>query len=175
MGASTLPESLSLERHRDDGHPVENACRRVLVALLVLLLALALVGLFGQRPRSSTAAAAEARLTVEAPTRLRGGLMYEARITIEAVRDLRAATIVLGPGWTESMTINTIEPSPVAESSREGRLALDFGHVGRGERIVAFLQLQVNPTNVGSRAQDVELFDGPRPLAGVRRTVVVFP
>jgi hypothetical protein len=35
--------------------------------------------------------------------------------------------------------------------------------------------LQVNPTNVGHRTQDVRLYDGERQLAEVRRTITIFP
>ena len=38
-----------------------------------------------------------------------------------------------------------------------------------------FLQLQVNPTNVGHRSQDVELYDGDELLATIERTITVWP
>ena len=37
------------------------------------------------------------------------------------------------------------------------------------------MQFQVNPTNVGRRSADVALYDGEELLAGVDRTVTVFP
>jgi hypothetical protein len=37
------------------------------------------------------------------------------------------------------------------------------------------MQLQVNPTNVGHRSQDVALFDGTTFLTKIDRTVTVFP
>jgi hypothetical protein len=37
------------------------------------------------------------------------------------------------------------------------------------------MQLQVNPTNVGSRNQGVELDDGPKKIATIDRSMFVFP
>jgi hypothetical protein len=112
---------------------------------------------------------------VYAPERVRGGLLYQARFTIDARRELREATLVLDPGWAEGITINTIEPSPVGEASRDGKLVFELGRIPAGGEHILFVQLQVNPTNVGRRSQDVELFDGPEQLATVERTITVFP
>jgi hypothetical protein len=37
------------------------------------------------------------------------------------------------------------------------------------------MQFQVNPTNVGRRSQDVELYDDTTVLARVDRTVTIYP
>jgi hypothetical protein len=63
----------------------------------------------------------------------------------------------------------------VGEASRNGRLALDFGHVPAGEKVLVFMQFQVNPTNVGHRSQTVNLYDGDRFLVAAEREVTVFP
>jgi hypothetical protein len=73
------------------------------------------------------------------------------------------------------MHINTIEPSPVGEASRDGKLALDFGHVAAGDSITVYLQFQVNPNNLGRRSQDVHLYDDTELLATAERTVMVWP
>jgi hypothetical protein len=70
-------------------------------------------------------------------------------LTVDAKEEIDKATLVLDSGWTEQMQINTIEPSPVGEASRQGRLALDFGHLGPGDKLVVYLQFQVNPTKRG--------------------------
>jgi hypothetical protein len=73
------------------------------------------------------------------------------------------------------MHVNTIEPAPTEESSRDGELALGFGPLAAGETLVAHLQFQVNPTNVGRRSQAVALYDGTTPVARIDRTLTVFP
>jgi hypothetical protein len=118
---------------------------------------------------------ASAALKVYAPTRVRGGLFFEARFHISAISELRDATVVLDSGWLEGMTLNTVEPAPLGESSRDGRLALQLGHIPAGRDYLLFLQFNVNPTNVGHRATDVDLFDGDRHLLHVDRTITVFP
>lgn len=169
------PQFLTLKDNRDDRGALEVGIRRAFLASLAGVLVLALLNVFGQEDAVSTAASPAAELEVAAPTRLRGGLFYQGRFTIRAREDVESATLVLDRGWTEQTHINTIEPSPIGEASRNGRLALDFGHVAAGHVLVAYLQFQVNPVNVGRRSQDVELYDGETPLARVDRTVTVYP
>ncbi len=173
---SQAPDTIVLRRHRDfEGRGRELWIRRGLLALVCVIPVLALANLFGQRPASSTAATAAARLDVHAPARVRSGLLYEARFHVTAVRELKKATLVLSPGWLEGMTVNTIEPSPVGEASANGRLSLDLGHVPAGQSFLLFMQFQVDPTNVGHRGQDVALYDGGAKLLEVHRTITVFP
>jgi hypothetical protein len=73
------------------------------------------------------------------------------------------------------MTLNSLVPGPVGEASRNGRIAFQLGHIPAGQLHRLFLQFQVNPTNVGHRSQDVDLYDGERRLAHIDRNVTVFP
>jgi hypothetical protein len=170
-----IPDQLTLRRNRDIESPRELIGRRFGVVLVGVLLVLGLINLFGQRPATSSAASPVAKLKVYAPKRVRGGLYYEARFTVEAIEELKEATIVLDPGWAEGITINTVEPSPVGEASRDGKLAFELGHVPKGDRYLFFLQLQVNPTNVGHRSQDVWLYDGETELLHIDRTITAWP
>jgi hypothetical protein len=169
------PAFLTLRRNRDQAGRREVTIRRLVVGLVCLVLLAGLLNLFGQRPATSEAGTAAASLKVYAADRVRGGLYYEARFTVTARQDLKEATLVLESGWMEGITINTIEPSPVGEASRDGKLVLTLGHVPAGTSYLLFLQLQVNPTNVGHRSQDVALYDGERFLTSVDRAVTVFP
>jgi hypothetical protein len=175
LGVADTPEYLTLAGNRDRNESVELALRRTFFALLALLIAAAALNVFGQRPKDTLAAGSSADIHVFAPTVLRGGLYYEGRLTVEAKSDIRKATFVLDSGWTEQMQINTIEPSPVGEASRDGKLALDYGHLGAGHKLVVYLQFQVNPTNVGRRSQDVGLYDDTSLIATANRTVTVLP
>lgn len=166
-----LPQYLSLEKNRDRSERVELAVRRTTFTVISLVAVLALFNRFGQRPKETTTSADAADLEVFAPTALRGDLYYQGRLTVEPKRDIDKATLVFDSGWTEQMQINTIEPSPVGEASRDGRLTLDFGHVAPDDKLVVYTQFQVNPTNVGRRSH-VELYDDTTFLA---RAVTVFP
>jgi hypothetical protein len=171
-----VPDALVLKRHRDlEGRRKEAWVRRGLLALVGIVPLLGLFNLFGQRPHLESVAAAPASLEVYAPSRLRGGLLWEARFTISARSEVKDAMLVLDRGWLEGMTINTIEPSPVGEASRDGALALELGHIPPGQKYALYVQSQVNPTNVGRRSQDVRLYDGGTLLATLHRTVTVFP
>jgi hypothetical protein len=125
-----LPQFLTLKRNRDRSESVELAFRRIFFGLIGLVALLALLNVFGQRPTESVAAAPAADLRVFAPEALRGGIYYEGPFTIEAKEEIDKATLVFDGGWTEQLQINTIEPAPVGESSRDGRFTPDGGSLG---------------------------------------------
>jgi hypothetical protein len=171
-----VPDRIVLKRDRDlEGRGWHIWLRRALLTFLAVVPVLALFNVFGQRPETQVAATPAAQLKVYAPTHLRGGLLYMARFTIHARQDLKSATLVLDPGWAESITINTIEPSPVGEASKNGRLSFELGHIPAGQKHIFFMAFQVNPTNVGHRSQNVELDDGDTKILTIHRKVTVFP
>ena len=170
------PEGLSLRRHRDlIGRERRPVARWTLLSLLGLLCLLGLANIFGQRPQTRVVQGPAASLKVYSPERVRSGLYFESRFHIHALRELKEATLVLDPGWLEGMTLNTVEPSPIGEASRDGRLALELGHIPAGDDHLFFLQFQVNPTNVGHRSQDVQLYDGDELLLTIDRSVTIYP
>jgi hypothetical protein len=171
-----VPDTIVVKRNRDlEGRQHDIWIRRAVFLLIVAVPVLALANVFGQRPGSRTLVSPAASLKVHAPSHLRGGLLYEARFHITARKELDKATLVLGSGWLEGMTLNTLEPSPVNEASDNGRLSLELGHIPQGESYLLFAQFQVNPTNVGRRTQTVELKDGETSLLSYKRTVTIFP
>ena len=171
-----IPDGVVLNRDRDlAGRGYEIWIRRGLFLLLPVVALLALLNLFGQAPATTKAASPAATLKLYAPARVRSGLLYEARFRVTAHQDLKSATLVLEPGWLESMTLNTIEPSPVNESSKNGRLSLELGHIPAGGSYLLFLQFQTNPTNVGHRSADVTLLDGEQELLHIDRSITIFP
>jgi hypothetical protein len=171
-----VPEGLVLRRHRDlAGRQHHIWIRRALLTLLVVFLLLALANLFGQRPATAKVTKPEATVAVYAPARIRSGLYYEARFHIFARQEIKNAVLVLGSGWIEGITLNTIEPSPVGEASDNGRLELTLGHIPARRSYLLFVQSQVNPTTVGRRAQDAWLYDGKTLLAKLDRTLTIFP
>lgn len=172
---AAAPDGLSVARHRDRVSARDVKARRIGVAALSLFLLAGLLNAFGQRPESSRAAVSAASLEIYSPARVRGGLFFESRSHVQAARDLENATLVLSSGWAEGMTINTIEPSPVGEASRNGKLVFELGHIPARRRFLLYIQFKVNPTNVGRRAQTAELYDGDELLTTIHRTITVFP
>jgi hypothetical protein len=170
------PDGIVLRRHRDlagrEWHPW---VRRALLGLLAVVTLLALLGVFGQRPSTTRAGADAATLKVSAPNAVRGGLLFQARFTIEAHRALKDATLVLGQGWLDGLTVNTVEPGPVNEASRDGRLALELGHLPAGAKHVLYVEYQVNPTTVGTRTLTVDLDDGEETLVSADHDLTIFP
>ena len=171
-----IPDSLVLRRHRDlAGRRHQVWARRGILFVLGLIPLLGLFNLFGQRPSHVQASGTAATLELHAPTAVRGGLIFEARFAIRARSDLKHAALVLHSDWLKGMTLNTLEPSPVDETSENGSLRLDFGEIPAGNRFDVFLQYQVNPTSVGSRKQHVTLVDGATAIATIERTLRIYP
>jgi hypothetical protein len=173
---ANAPDGIVLRRHRDLGgrqwHPW---ARRALLGLLGVVLLLALIDVFGQSPSTTKGQASAATLAVEAPGTVRGGLLFQARFTIHARSELKDAQLVLGHGWIDGLTVNTIEPSPLNEASRNGSLSFDLGHLPAGAKHVLYLDYQVNPTTISSRTLRVELYDGPERILALSRHLTVLP
>jgi hypothetical protein len=171
-----IPDTIVLKRDRDlEGRGHHPWVRRGLLVLVAIPLVLALFNVFGQRQETLAATSPAARLTVNAPARLRGGLLYTVWFRVEARQELKDAQLVLDPGWVDGMQVNSTNPQPVGEASRDGRLVLDLGHIRAGHAYRSFIELQVNPTTVGRRRQDVELDDGDRTLLVLHHRMTVYP
>ena len=106
---------------------------------------------------------------------MRGGLFFQSRVEIRARRAIAHPRLVLDEGWVEGMQFNSIEPAPVSEASRDGRVVLSYDGIDAGERLVVWMQFEVNPTNVGHRSYGLELDDAETQVAAVHRWMTVFP
>ncbi|MEO5633720.1 hypothetical protein [Gaiella sp.] len=171
-----LPDGLREDDHRDYASRPRAVFRYGVLFALAVLAGLGLANAFGEKPARDRAESRVAGLEVTAPTRVRGGLFFQGRFRMEARTLIKHATLVLDPGWQEELSINTIEPSPIGEASRDGRLALDFGAIQPGHAVVAYVQFQVNPAQfLKRRSQGVALTDGEQPLLRIDRSLTVFP
>lgn len=171
-----IPDGIVLSRDRDlRGRHFEIWIRRGVLAIIAALFVAAVLNVFGQRPETATANSSAATLQLYAPTALRGGLLWSARFRITAHRAIKKAILVLSPSWAESMSVNTIEPSPVNETSDNGKLVFTLGPIKSGKTYVLFMQFQVNPTNVSNAKRTVGLYDGSIRLAAIKQTVTVYP
>jgi hypothetical protein len=173
---AAAPAGLTLKEHRDlAGRERRPWKRRLFLAALTLFCGAALLNAFGQVAETNVVRGDGAELKVEAPPRVRGGIYYEMRFEIRAQRELRDAVLVLGRGWFEGITVNTILPGPLGEASRDGDVSFRLGRVPAGDRHVLWLQAQVNPTTVSRRDVTVELYDGGPLIARHARTLTVLP
>jgi hypothetical protein len=159
----------------DRGRTPGLVVRQVVLTAFAVFALLALWGLFGQRESESAATGPAATLQLSAPDTVRGGLFFQSRIDIRATGTVEHPRLVLAEGWLEGMQVNSIEPAPDSESSRDGRLVLSYGPLKPGDRLRIWLQFEVDPTNVGHRSYDLELDDADRPLARIGRTIAVLP
>jgi len=173
-----VPDQLTLKRHRDlDGiRPAGIWIRRAILFVIAGTCIAGLANVFGQRPESVSADVPAAKLSVYAPSAIRGGDFMEARVHITAKRDIKKAILKLDTGWAEGMSMNTVEPSPIGQASDNGRLSFQLGHIPAGQSFILYMQFQVNPTNIAwNRKQTVELDDGNTQLAVVHHSITIFP
>ena len=176
--AEGTPDYIDVDRHRDfKGRGFETWAQRVLLALFCALPIIALFNLFGQNPGVKTVSNPNGavELQLQAPRSVRSGVLFQARFDIHARREIKDAVLVLDSGWLESMTVNTIEPSPSQEKSHDGQLALDLGDIPAGKLWRQYLEFQVNPVNLGSQVQGVTLYDGNVPLLHMGHRMRIWP
>jgi hypothetical protein len=157
------------------GERVGLAVRRAFLTLFALFALLALLGLFGQRSSTATATGPAGVLRLDAPGAVRGGLFFEARVDVTATKPVQHPRLVLDEGWLEGMQVNSIEPAPESEASRDGRLVLSYGQLNPGDRLRVYLQFEVNPTNNGRRTAGIELDDAETRIARIDRDITVMP
>jgi len=170
------PDFIDLDRHLHlRGISFDRRPRRLVLLLILAVVVLGLFNVFGQRPEHIYANAPQAQLELYAPSHLRGGLLYEARFTITAHKDIGNAVLVFSPGWNEGQQMNTLEPVPLGQGSHNGDMILTFGHIPAGQKYRFFMQFQVDATNVGRRRADVSLFDRGTKLLTIHRTLTFYP
>jgi hypothetical protein len=149
--------------------------RRAVIAVLAVVVALALLNRFGQKPETTTARAPAATMTLSAPAVVRGGLFFQSRVEIRAAQAVDHPRIVLADGWLEGMQVNSIEPAPVGEAARDRRVVLSYDALKPGDLLRVWLQFEVNPTNVGHRSYAVELDDAEQPVTRLAPHITVLP
>jgi hypothetical protein len=149
--------------------------RRAVLALFGVVALLALANRFGQRPAETRTRVPAAAMTLSAPAHVRGGLFFQSRLDIRAGRAIDHPRVLLAEGWLEGMQVNSIEPAPVGETSRNGRVVLSYDALKAGDRLRIWMQFEVNPTNVGRRSYAVELDDAERPVVRLSPTITVLP
>jgi len=173
---SEYPDQLQKGRHADlDGRDRHPWIRRVFLVLFVAAVVLGLLNVFGQRSTTTRASGGAARVEVRGPTKVRGGLLFQQRITLRALQDIQHPRIVLAQGWLDGLQINTIEPQPQSESSRNGKLVLSYDQMSAGDKLEVFVDFQVNPTHVGRTNQDLDVDDAEQPLVHLSRSLTTFP
>ena len=171
-----LPHFLDIGRHRDwAGRGRYQWIKRGIIILFVVFIAAALFNVFGQRAVATTTSARGTTLRLTTPRALRLGLIYQTRIDITSAQAIHTPVLVLGSGWFDGETLNSSEPSAVAENHRPRELPL-LTLEPRGGHMRVWLQWSVNPTHpVWRRAQSVSLYDGNRLILTHTIHVTVYP
>jgi hypothetical protein len=163
------------ERHSSREVALGLAVRRAVMTLFAAIVALGLIGVFGQRASESTASTGAATLRLSAPDTVRGGLLFQSKIDIRALRDIEFPRLVLDDGWVEGLQLNSIEPQPQSESSRNGRLVLSYSKLAAGDVLRIWFEYQVVPIYAGRRSYGLELDDERTAVGRIDRKLTVLP
>jgi hypothetical protein len=168
---------LELARHRDlTGRRWGPVIIRTVIAILATFVILAALNVFGQQPSTSSAASPTARMDVSTPSRLRGGLIFQTRVDVQALRPIAKPTLVLGGGWFDGMTLNSYQPPAANQASRGEAVTFSYPPLAAGAHMTVWLEWSVNPTNVAwGRAEPIQLDDGRTQLVQLAPSVTVFP
>jgi hypothetical protein len=169
---------LSREFNLDlEGRALEPWIRRALLTLLALFVLGGLMSLMGQTPTTIRSEGERGAVSLTTPPTLRGGLMFQTKITIEAgpSAPLHSPELVLSKGFLDGLTLNTLEPGPAEEESDADHLTLTFPRLDPGKATTVWIDYQVNPTTVGARTQELALLDDGDPVADVALPVEVLP
>lgn len=170
------PQGIDLSRHRDfEGRAPGQVARHGFLVLLTAFVVAALLNVFGARPSSAEAVSHAGTLKITAPERVRGGLLYQARVEVHARQPIGAPTLVFDRGWIEETTINTLEPEPAETTTDLGHLKVRYPPMPPGRTLTVYLSLQANPNNVGTHDAGVSLYDADEEIASIGRSQVNFP
>ena len=157
------------------GRGAEPWVRRAGLSFLFALSVAALLNVFGQRTDTSSVSSPAATLALDAPSKARGGDIFQARFDVHATQTVREPLFVLAPGWLDGLTMNTTAPEAKEERTDNGRIVLKYDSIPAGRKLTVWLQYQVNPTHAGKTDQDVELWDGKARLVHLDHSLTVFP
>jgi len=149
--------------------------RRAAIAALTVISILGLSNVFGQGTDPVRYSNPGVSLTVDSPTRVRGGLVFTTEFVIQPTKDLHDARLELSSGWFRGMTYNGLVPQPTNQFVVGPWTVFDLGTIGAGRRFPVWISWQTNATTVGRRSQDVAVYDGRTPILTVHRSLMVFP
>ena len=172
-----LPHFLEIGRHRDRaGRGRYQWIKRGIITLFVVFIAAALFNVFGQPAVATTTSASGTTLRLTTPRALRLGLIYQTSIDITSAHAIHTPVLVLSSGWFDGATLNSSEPSAVAENHRPAGVAFAYSGIPRGGHVSLWFQWSVNPTHpVWNRAQSVSLYDGSHLILAHTIHVTVYP
>lgn len=160
--------------------PRQGVARHASVLSLILLggiLLLGLSGLLGHPglARSVHGQASVAELTLEMPTVIRTGDMFETRIAVRAGKAIGNLQVDVSPALWRDVTVNSMIPAPESEGFEQDAYRFSYGPLGAGETMRIKFASQINPRLFGRMAGAVRIRDGDVVLAEAQRSMRVLP
>ena len=148
------------------------------VSLLLLggIIALGLSGWLGGGPGTPRQIEGDsARLTLDVPTVVRSGDVFETRVHLVAKRSIERLVVAVEPGLWRNVTNNATLPTSGDESYERGLIRYAFGSVAAGADFRFQIDHQVNPGLYGVNRGRLYVLDGEQPLVEVPLALTVLP
>ncbi|MCY7399202.1 MAG: hypothetical protein LH466_10250 [Sphingomonas bacterium] len=146
------------------------------LGILWLILAVALFGFLGGAPAPTLRASSDgASLAVTTPDRLRNGMFFETRISVEAKRPIGDAVIAIPASLWRDAAVNTMIPAPAEEEFVDGEFRFHFGPLGVGEQLGFKIDGQMNPPRYSNSAGRIRLLDGGAEIVALPISLKVIP
>jgi hypothetical protein len=150
--------------------------RRVLFALVTLVLVLGVLGLLGPRTAEVSARAGNLELTAAYPSISRPGL--GAKLTFEVRRPAPVdapVTLALDSSYLDALAEVTVDPEPLSATADADRTIWTFEPAAGADTLVVSVQGRIHPSGrVGRRTATVAVLEDDAPAVSVRfRTLVV--
>lgn len=143
---------------------------------LAAVLAVALSGILGGGPVSTSAAESEtAVLRVDKPAIIRNGEFFETRIDIEAKQPIAELKLLVDASLWRDMTQNSMIPQASDETTEDGRYVYSFGPLDAGKSLLVQIDAQSNPTLLGSTQGSVSVANGETELVTLPLSMKVLP
>ena len=146
------------------------------VLALGLFLATALAGAFGGQPHPTrTITTPSADLTFQLPERIRNGMFFEMRTTVETKRPFADLTLAVSSTYWRDMTINSMIPGPTEETSENGLYRFSYGPIDANQTLTIKFDGQINPPLFGGTKGNILLMDGNTVVATIPVKMRVLP
>jgi hypothetical protein len=145
------------------------------LTVLGILLAAALVGIFGGETRL-TGAGNGLEVVVDGPVRIRNGEVLEMRLMVSTKRDIRDLVLLVDKDIWHNVTVNTFIPAATGEGFRGGAFEFHFGALPAGNSLLVKVDGQINPSHRPARNDgNISFADGETVLATVSYIMDVLP
>jgi hypothetical protein len=169
-----LDEQVDFDQHLRQ-LSVRRWVRRAVLAVLGLIVALGVAGVFGERTSTVHATAGVGTLDVSYPSLVRDGPPASFEITVERPGGFNSSVdLAFDASYLSALDQVSVSPQPESERTSGDDVVWTFSQPA-GDRLVVRIEAQVSSQARFRHRGEVRLLDGGKTVADVRFTTWVWP